>query len=221
MRRRNLLILPALVLLAPAWSGGGVEVCAQETPTGTEALDRLLYPPELIMQHRRAIALDDEQRDVISGMIQELQGRVVGLQWELLDDVQLLTETLEAPRVDLDRAMDRLEGVLDTERRIKEAHLELLIRIKNVLRPEQQEALDRLRGTGAQGGSAESRRTAARHLGAAGGAPAHGHQVTPSPTRTEVASRSSPSTVTFPTSTSVNSPPVKRSPSSRAKVCRR
>jgi Spy/CpxP family protein refolding chaperone len=104
-----------------------------------------LFAPELIMQHRRAIELTDEQRDAISQMIQDLQGRVVSLQWELLDDMQELSETLERPRVDLDQALDRMGGVLDLEKRIKEAHLELLVRVKNVLTEDQQAELRRLR----------------------------------------------------------------------------
>ena len=118
---------------------------------GTEGLQddplfATLFPPELIMQHRRAIGLDDEQRDVISRMIQELQGEVVRLQWELLEEVQELTVITGAVRVDLDRALDQMDSVLNTEKEIKQAHLEALVRIKNVLSAEQQAMLDRLRG---------------------------------------------------------------------------
>lgn len=104
-----------------------------------------LFPPELIMQHRRAIGLDDQQRDAISRMIEELQGRVTRLQWELLDEVQQLAELTATPRVDLDRALDRMDDVLETEKSIKQAHLEMLVRIKNLLRPDQQARLTELR----------------------------------------------------------------------------
>lgn len=107
--------------------------------------EETLFAPELIMQHRRAIDLTDEQRDAISRLIGDLQGRIVSLQWELLDEMQTLTETLERPRIDLDLAMDQLDAALDTEKRIKQANLELLIRIKNVLTPAQQDALRRFR----------------------------------------------------------------------------
>ena len=97
------------------------------------------------MQHRRAIDLSDEQRDAISQLIGELQGLVVRLQWDLLDDVQRLTEIMSGPRVDLDRALDQLGSVLDTENDIKQAHLEMLVRIKNLLNANQQATLERLR----------------------------------------------------------------------------
>lgn len=104
------------------------------------------------MQHRRAIGLTDEQRDAASRLIQELQGRVVSLQWELLDEIESLTEALEGPRVDLDLAMDRFSEVLERESEIKRVHLELLVRLKNLLTPEQQAELARLRAAEAGGG---------------------------------------------------------------------
>ena len=124
---------------------------SQEPELQADPLFSTLFTPELIMQNRRAINLTDEQRDAISQMIQELQGRVVRLQWELLDQVQLLTETTSGTRVDLDRALDQMEEVLDTEREIKQAHLEMLVRIKNRLSPGQQETLEELRRTDGPG----------------------------------------------------------------------
>lgn len=141
-------ILCALVLPAAA---------AAQDPSPTQSLDqdpifRTLFPPELIMQHRRAIGLTDEQRDAISRMIRDLQGRVVQLQWDLLDEVQQLQEITGQPRVDLDRSLDQIESVLDTEKKIKLAHLEMLVRIKNLLTPQQQAELERLRGGAPPGG---------------------------------------------------------------------
>ena len=141
MRRFSLFIFLAAMAAGP-------EALHAQTIEGEDALEAVLYPPELIMQHRRAIQLNDEQRDAITRMIEQLQGRVVGLQWRLLDETESLVEALERPRVDQDRAMDRLETVLETEKEIKQVHLELLIRIKNVLTPEQQERLDQLRADG-------------------------------------------------------------------------
>lgn len=144
MRKRVLafVAVAALGVAIPATS----ELAAQEQSAVQEdPLFQTLFPPELIMQHRRAIGLTDEQRDAISQMIQQLQGRVVRLQWELLDEVQQLTESMDAPRVQLDRALDQLDAVLDTEREIKQAHLEMLVRIKNLLTPDQQATLERLR----------------------------------------------------------------------------
>jgi Spy/CpxP family protein refolding chaperone len=126
-----------------------VGVLAQEGATLQEdPLFATLYPPELIMQHRRAIELTDEQRDAISRLISELQGEVLSLQWELQDELEELGAVTGRSRVELDRAIDEMGDVLDKEKDIKLAHLEMLVRIKNVLTAEQQALLDELRAGG-------------------------------------------------------------------------
>ena len=136
------LVIVALTLAAP--------IAAQEpsAEVGQDPLFQTLYPPELIMQHRRAIGLDDEQRDAISRLISDLQGRVLSLQWELMAEVEQLGTVTSPSRVDLDRALDQMGAVLDREGEIKQAHLEMLVRIKNLLTPEQQRRLEELRAEG-------------------------------------------------------------------------
>ena len=133
-------IVLALCLLTP-----GVLSAQVENPDDPFAA--LVFTPEEIMQHRRAIDLNDEQRDGITRLIQELQGELVAHQWRLLDETESVKEALEGPRVDLDKVMDRFGKALDTEMEIKRVHLELLIRIKNILTPSQQEELLSLRET--------------------------------------------------------------------------
>ena len=135
----------ALLVAVMFLGGAAAPALAQELSVQEDPLFAPLFSPELIMQHRRAIDLTDEQRDAISRMIQDLQSRVVRFQWDLLDEIQQLTETMEATRVDLDRALDQLDEVLNTEKEIKQAHLDMLVRIKNLLSAEQQAALERLR----------------------------------------------------------------------------
>jgi len=132
----------ALQLLMPVLTA---PLQAQSAPQATDPIARTLFEPELIMKHRRAINLTDEQRDAISRLIRDLQGQVVNLQWEMQEQTESLATELARPRVDLDRALDRMGRVMQTERKIKEAHLTLLVRIKNLLRPEQQDALRKLK----------------------------------------------------------------------------
>ncbi len=140
--RGTLMLMAGLALAVPA---SGQDAPPAEAAVSEDPLFATLYPPELIMQHRRAIELDDEQRDAISQLIQDLQGRVVRLQWELLDEVQELARLTAMSRIDLDRAADQMNRVLDRERDIKQAHLEMLVRIKNLLSEAQQSLLDQLR----------------------------------------------------------------------------
>ena len=148
MRRPSAGLPSAGLLIALVMCSGALArpaLAQQEQAVGEDPLFTTLFPPELIMQHRRAIGLSDEQRDAISQLIGELQGRVVRLQWELLDEIQRLAEITSGTRVDLDRSLDQIESVLDTENEIKQAHLEMLVRIKNLLSAEQQATLERLR----------------------------------------------------------------------------
>lgn len=139
------LAVGALVALVMAF--GRVPAAAQDAPRQeTDPFASVLFPPELIMQHARAIRLSDDQRRAITGQIQQVQQRVLGLQWQLAEQMQELKQTLGGSRIDQDRAIDQLNRVLETEKSIKKAHLEMLVRIKNLLRPEQQTELARLRG---------------------------------------------------------------------------
>ena len=142
MRRSGAGLLVALAVCSGALA---TPALAQQDRVITEdPLFAAFFPPELIMQHRRAIGLTDEQRDAITQLLGNLQGRVVQLQWELLDEIQELAEITSGTRIDLDRSMDQIGNVLDTENEIKQAHLEMLVRIKNLLSAEQQAMLERL-----------------------------------------------------------------------------
>ncbi len=133
----------------PSIGGPQALLAQEEAPAaGEDPLFRTLFPPELIMQHRRTIGLNDEQRDAISRLISDLQGRVLGLQWELAAEVEELAVITGRPRVDLDRALDQMDSVLEKEKDIKQAHLEMLVRVKNILTTEQQVRLEELRRSG-------------------------------------------------------------------------
>ncbi|HEX6134398.1 MAG TPA: hypothetical protein VFZ24_10545 [Longimicrobiales bacterium] len=133
-------------LFALGLLSGGAPAAAQEAPRQeADPFATVLFPPELIMQHARAIRLSDGQRNEITELIGGVQQRVLGLQWQLAEQVQALRQTLSGARIDQDRAIDQLNRVLETEKSIKQAHLVMLIRIKNLLRPEQQAELARLR----------------------------------------------------------------------------
>lgn len=136
----GLFLLAGLMAPQGAW--------AQAEERRPDPYSEVFFAPELIMTHRRAIGLTDEQRDAITGEIQDLQGRAVSYQFELLDEQQTLLEILAEDEVDLDRAMDQLDEFLETENRLKKAQVELLIRIKNILTRDQQRALREIRERG-------------------------------------------------------------------------
>lgn len=104
-----------------------------------------LFPPELVMRHAEDVGLDAGQRTAIKEAIQEVQPLFLDRQFELQSEVGRLRKQLASATVDEEAALERLDRVLALEREIKRAQVGLLIRIKNLLRPEQQERLTELR----------------------------------------------------------------------------
>jgi Spy/CpxP family protein refolding chaperone len=115
-----------------------------------DVLGRYVFPPELVMQQQRAIGLKPEQRTTITRAIQELQAKVLDLQWQMQDEMQRLTELLDKPAVDQAAALAQIDKVLAVEREVKRAHMSLLIQIKNTLTPEQQAKLVQARAAGGE-----------------------------------------------------------------------
>ena len=118
-----------------------------------------MFPPEMVMQHQRELGLTDEQKTYMRGEINRTTTRFNELQWQLQDATEALHETMKASSVNEQLALSQLDKILDGEREIKRAHMELAIRIKNKLTPDQQAKLQSMkkergpgRGPGGPGG---------------------------------------------------------------------
>jgi Spy/CpxP family protein refolding chaperone len=137
-------LLALVVLLAPG-------VAHAQQPSAPQApedpLARVLFPPELVMQHQQDIALRPDQRSAITKAIQDFQGKVVDLQWRMQEQSQRLAALLDRPVVDQAAALAQVDTVLGVEREVKRLHITLLIQVKNALSAEQQAKLAAARGT--------------------------------------------------------------------------
>jgi Spy/CpxP family protein refolding chaperone len=133
--------LLALSLVAPL----GAQQPAPTPTQGDDPLSKLLFPPELVMQHQGDIGLRPEQRTTITRAIGELQGKVLDIQWRMQDAANQLATLLGKPSIDQAAALTQVDQVLNLERDVKRAQLTLLILIKNTLTPEQQAKLDQYR----------------------------------------------------------------------------
>jgi Spy/CpxP family protein refolding chaperone len=116
----------------------------QPPPPGDPLADSM-FPPELIMQHQRELALTDAQKTFMRGEIQRTTTRFNELQWQLQDAMEALHESMKGNQVNEEQAMAQLGKVLDAEREIKMLHMGMAIRIKNQLTPEQQMKLQTMR----------------------------------------------------------------------------
>ena len=133
-----LLALPVLRTPARAQGLGGPHM-------GPPPFLRELFVPALVMQHQKEIQLTDQQREAITREMNAAQQKTLDLRWKLEEKSEALDKLLAEPRVDEKAALAGAGEVLDVERQLKQAHLELLIRIKNQLTPEQQAKLRELR----------------------------------------------------------------------------
>jgi|SRR5438094_6637872 len=130
--------LAAILSLAPL-------TAPAQSPDSSADFGRYLYPPELIMKYQQRIELRPEQRATITQAIQQLQGKVIEIQWRMQEETQKLSALMQQPLVSETDALAQVDHVLALEREIKRAHLTALIHIKNTLSREQQKALDSLR----------------------------------------------------------------------------
>lgn len=114
-------------------------------PPPGDPLGDSMFPPELIMQHQRELALTDAQKTFMRSEIQRTTTRFNDLQWQLQDAMEALRDTMKGNQVNEQQAMEQLGKVLDTEREIKMLHMGMAIRIKNQLTPDQQMKLQTMR----------------------------------------------------------------------------
>jgi Spy/CpxP family protein refolding chaperone len=118
---------------------------AQRPGSKPDPLGGNLFPPELIMKNQRAIGLEVAQRDTIRAEIQEAQQKFTELQWEMQDAAEVMMSLVSQDRVNEQQALAQLDKVLSIEREVKRAQIQLMVRLKNQLTPEQQKQLKELR----------------------------------------------------------------------------
>lgn len=153
-------IILALMIIAVT-AIGAATAFAQQPPPGDQGpspqgqpqkprmpedpLGDAMFPPEMIMQHQRELALTDEQKQFMRSEIQRTTTRFNELQWQLQDAMEALHDTMKSSAVNEQLALSQLDKVLDSEREIKRLHMEMAIRIKNKLTAEQQMKLQSMR----------------------------------------------------------------------------
>jgi Spy/CpxP family protein refolding chaperone len=129
---------------------GMILVCASGSLLAQHAPDAIaenFYPPELIRQAHQAIGLTAEQEDALKSTFQKAQERITDLQQRMKEEAEKLAALAKKEKLDENGALAQADKVLNLERDIKRAQVELLIKIKNTLTSEQQAKLRELKGT--------------------------------------------------------------------------
>ena len=117
----------------------------QKPPPPPDPLGDSIFPPDMIMQHQRELALTDDQKTFMRAEIQRTTTRFNELQWQLQDQMDALHETVKSNSINEQLALSQLDKVLESEREIKRLHMEMAIRIKNKLTADQQMKLQTIR----------------------------------------------------------------------------
>jgi Spy/CpxP family protein refolding chaperone len=130
-----MLLALLLVLTSPASAEG-------EDP----AFMKNFFAPELVLKHAREIDLTKSQRTALTKDIGQVSGATTELQLSMLDGFGAVEELSAADPVNERALLEAIHEVLVTEMRVKEAHMGLLVRVRNLLTPEQREELKQLRG---------------------------------------------------------------------------
>ena len=116
-------------------------------PRNNDPIKQLLFPPELIMQHRAELDLDPDQQNTLKTELQRAQATVFDLKWQMKDESEALADILKQSPVDETQLLEQADKVMTLEQQVKKTHLTLLARIKNMLSDEQLVTLKRLRKT--------------------------------------------------------------------------
>ena len=110
-----------------------------------DPLARYLIPPDLIMGHSQELALQDKQRAAIKSEVQKAQAKFIDMQWDMKEETEKMVRLIQQTPADETRILEQADKVMSLEREIKKTQLSLLIRIRNVLTPEQIAKLDEIR----------------------------------------------------------------------------
>ncbi len=102
---------------------------------------QFLFPPELVMAHQREINLQDAQRTKLVAAMTAAQGKFTESEWTLTAEQDKLQQLMQGTTIDEAAVEKQLDRILSMENDLKRAQLLMMVRVKNVLTPEQQAML--------------------------------------------------------------------------------
>lgn len=141
------LVLATAAFAAPGGPGGppegrsrmGGPMHGMGGPGMGGPMEGSLFPPDLILSNQIALGVSAEQVTAIKKLLGETHNRVLDVQTDLRRVTEQLRGAVDASKVDEAAALGFATQAMDLEKQIKTAHLTLMIRVKNLLTPEQQE----------------------------------------------------------------------------------
>jgi Spy/CpxP family protein refolding chaperone len=115
-----------------------------------------LFDPQLVLRHAQAIGLTPAQRRQILDELKTTQVALAPLQIDMAEPALEMAELLSSTRVDEAKVMAKIDQVLRIENEVKKKQAIFVIRVKNLLTPEQQTRLRALRDAESKDGGPET-----------------------------------------------------------------
>ena len=123
----------------------GVFVVAPLKAQQNADIGQQLFPPEMVLQNQAAIGLSNDQQASINKAVGEMQASVATAKARVQGASVKLRSLLSEPRVDANAALEQVDSILGVEREVNRSQFVLMIKVKNILTPEQQAKLNQLR----------------------------------------------------------------------------
>jgi Spy/CpxP family protein refolding chaperone len=139
---RWILVLLPTAALAQVPPGAGAGPGPKDDPFG-----RYLFPPDRVMSHSLDIGLGDAQKTAIRNEVQKVQPKFLDSQFELQSEGEKMIKLLQEKPVDEAKVLAQVDRILAIEKEIKKSQISLLVRIKNILTPAQQDKLAEIQKT--------------------------------------------------------------------------
>ncbi|MGF1671519.1 MAG: Spy/CpxP family protein refolding chaperone, partial [Balneolaceae bacterium] len=114
---------------------------AMERTQSMRSFTQMFYSPQLIMRNQNEINLTETQRKTIQNLTNELHAAHTKVRWDLQNEMEILQNLLKSETVNLEEASSQLDKILALENNLKRTQFEMMVKIKNELTAEQQEAL--------------------------------------------------------------------------------
>jgi Spy/CpxP family protein refolding chaperone len=112
---------------------------------GMDEYTGFLFPPEHVMAHQRELNLQDAQREKLIKEMTTAQAQFTESQWNLSAEHEKLVQLVKGTTVDEGAVVKQMERILSMEQNLKRTQLLMMVRVKNLLTPEQQQILQRYR----------------------------------------------------------------------------
>ncbi len=136
MKKGILIVLIACLAFASSMAAG---------PRG-DMFKGKLFPPNIILENQAELNLTKEQFKAIRAAVVEVQAAVAELEWDMREAQHNVMAELDKSPVNEKRVLEHVSAVLAAENRVKKQQMTMLIRVRNLLTPDQVAYLESLAG---------------------------------------------------------------------------